>query len=128
MPGFDEYGHPSEDMVMDWEEHNAHADDAEPDDEPANLIGPLTAEEWCEFRQRDEDDLLQCCGVTSAFRDALFHLLRMGGDRAFARMLARLWPAMEAHGFPQGDEVTPMLDKLRAYYIDPPATGPEATS
>ncbi|MFC0504146.1 hypothetical protein [Micromonospora costi] len=86
------------------------------------LIGPLTAEEWCAFRMRDDDDLLQCCGVTSSFRDALFYLLRMGGGREHARGYFREeWQAMEEHDFPVGDEVTPLLDKLRAYYIDPPS-------
>ena len=86
-----------------------------------DLIGPLTAAEWCAFRQRDDDDLLQCCGVTSDFRDAIFNTLRMGGDEYSARNWLRdAWEQMEAHGFPQGDDVTPLLAKLGAYYIDQP--------
>lgn len=82
------------------------------------MIGPLTAEEWCAFRQRDDGDLLQCCGTTSDFRDALFWLLRMGGDRSLAALFRASWRQMEDHGFPQGDEVTPLLDRLRAFYIE----------
>ena len=89
--------------------------------ETTDLIGPLTAAEWCAFRLRDDDDLLQCCGVTSDFRDALFYVLRMGGDRHLGRGIFReAWHAMERHGFPQGDDVTPLLAKLGAYYIDQP--------
>lgn len=85
----------------------------------AELIGPLTAEEWCAFRWRDDGDLLQCCGVTSDFRDVLFYILRMGGGREHGRGIFRqAWHAMERHGFPQGDDVTPLLDKLRAHYIE----------
>lgn len=44
------------------------------------LIGPLTAEEWLEFRLRREEDedheLLRCCANTSAIRDDVFYLAR----------------------------------------------------
>ncbi|MFY1595577.1 hypothetical protein [Micromonospora sp. WMMD737] len=128
---YDEHGAPSEDLVTSWNEHNAHADDypdpADEHDETPELIGPLTAEEWCAFRQRGDDDLLQCCGDTSDFRNALFYVLRMGGDREFGQGVFRqAWQRMEAHGFPQGDDVTPLLERLRAFYIDPPATGFES--
>lgn len=92
-----------------------------------DLIGPLTPAEWCAFRQRDEPeaDLLQCCGTTSDFRDAVFFLLRMGGGLEFARGVFReAWQRMEEHGFPVGPDVTPLLDRLRAFYIDGNAAGP----
>ncbi|WP_431728505.1 hypothetical protein [Verrucosispora sp. TAA-831] len=114
---------PTEDDFTRWNEHNAHAADYDPreDEDGPDLIGPLTAEEWCAFRLRNDGDLLQCCGVTSAFRDALFNLLRMGGERHDAAWILRdEWQAMEEHGMPQGTEVTPLLDKLRAFYIDQP--------
>lgn len=100
--------------------HLLHPDPEEPVTQPhTELIGPLTPAEWCAFRQRDEDDLLQCCGVTSEFRTKLFYVLRMGGDRMFGRgVFCEAWRAMEAHGFPEGDDVQPLLDKLRRYYID----------
>lgn len=88
--------------------------------ETPTLIGPLTAEEWCAFRDRGDDDLLRCCGITSDFRDALFMVLRSGGEQWTAMYLRAPWTAMVEHGFPQGDDVTPLLDKLRAFYIDSP--------
>lgn len=85
----------------------------------ADLIGPLTAEEWCAFRIRGDDDLLMCCGVTSDFRSELFFLLQMGGHRRYAGDgFTEVWEAMADHGFPQGEEVEPLLAKLKAYYID----------
>lgn len=56
----------------------------------SDLIGPLTAEEWCSFRQSGEDDdILQCCAETSEVRDAIFGWLRMGGDKMWGEILMR---------------------------------------
>lgn len=81
-----------------------------------SLIGPLTAEEWAAFRQTgDDEDLLQCCSITSEFRDALFTVLRMGaGKRIGTLLLHDAWQAMERHDFP--DDV-PQIEKLRAFYF-----------
>ena len=44
------------------------------------LLGPLTAEEWMEFRllpdADEERELLRCCANTSAIRDEVFYLMR----------------------------------------------------
>jgi hypothetical protein len=79
------------------------------------LIGPLTAAEWCAFRlTNDDSDLLQCCAITSAFRDALFEVLRMGGDEKYlASILREPWQAMEQHGFPGG---VPQIKRIGQYY------------
>lgn len=80
-------------------------------------IGPLTPAEWAALRLRDDTgaDLLACCGITSAFRDAVFELLRMGGDQAVARLFRREWQAMADHGLPDG-EGGRLLRLLGAYY------------
>ena len=92
-----------------------------------HLIGPLTPAEWCAFRARDDDDLLRCCAITSEFRDRLFYVLRMGGDRYVGQGVFRqAWKAMVEHGFPEGPEVAPLFDKLRVFYIDPPAVKDES--
>ncbi len=85
------------------------------------LIGPLTAEEWCRFRMRDDNDLLLCCSVTSNFRDALFTVLRMGGDRSMWMLLRRRWEEMDEHGWLDLEEnpaAAELLAKLKAFYID----------
>lgn len=82
----------------------------------AALIGPLTAGEWCEFRQRDEDDLLQCCGVTSDVRDAIFGLLRNGAPQWESSALVMEFADMLDHGLPEG-RGGELLAKLRAYYL-----------
>lgn len=81
-------------------------------------IGPLTAEEWCEFRLREDDDLLQCCAVTSEMRDAIFLLLRMGAETpSFGRAsFCRAWDAMTDHGFPDG-RGGELLQKLHDFYL-----------
>ena len=79
------------------------------------LIGPLTAEEWCSLRLGTDDDPLQCCGATSNLRDGLFRVLRMGGDAMWAPELAEAWRAMDDHGWPEG---VPVVDKIRAFYGD----------
>src|SRR5262245_3017565 len=66
---------------------------------PAGLIGPLTAEEWCSLRAGTDDDPLQCCSITSGFRDALFYVLRQGGDRLYGRgVFRRAWRELVEHG------------------------------
>jgi hypothetical protein len=86
------------------------------------LIGPLTAEEWCEFRLRDDNDLLQCCGVTSDFRDEVFHLLRMGGNdkwQAIGGFRGAYWSLVE-HGLPDG-RASELIGRLVAFFLgDPP--------
>jgi hypothetical protein len=64
-----------------------------------NLIGPLTADEWCSFRQTGQpDDLLQCCTETSEIRDVIFGWLRMGGDAMWGRLLLEdVMPYIESH-------------------------------
>lgn len=87
----------------------------------AELIGPLTAEEWTEFRLRDDDDLLQCCGVTSEFRDEIFHLLRMGGeDKSWRHGFRRAYCRMVDHGLPDG-RGGELIARLVTYFLgDPP--------
>lgn len=85
------------------------------------LIGPLTAEEWLEFRQRTNEDeqheLLQCCGNTSEARDLIFTLMRSyAEDRLLgARIMARVWEIMQDHGMPEG-RGTELLTRLHDYY------------
>jgi hypothetical protein len=89
--------------------------------EPKPLIGPLTAEEWCELRSRGDDDLLQCCGITSDFRDEVFRLLRMGGEEKWGRdgFRAAYWRMVD-HGLPSG-RGGELIAKLVAYFLgDPP--------
>lgn len=68
------------------------------------LIGPLTAEEWCSLRAGGptpdgQDDVLQCCAITSEVRDWIFYTLRMGGDRAPGPLKDAL-EALVGHGLP----------------------------
>lgn len=82
----------------------------------AELIGPLTAEEWCSLRLGgNADDVLMCCGETSAFRDAVFMALRMGGDRDARFWLLPAWRDLVEHGLPTGPG-TEVIAKLRDYY------------
>lgn len=87
------------------------------------LIGPLTAEEWLEFRLRREEDedheLLRCCANTSAIRDELFHLLRSyAEDPVLGRAaFARAWEAFNQHGYEDwSDRARELMDRLHAYY------------
>jgi hypothetical protein len=92
-------------------------------------IGPLLASEWAELRHRGDDDLLQCCGVTSDFRDAVFDLFR-DADNVFDHhgqvmpslvtgFRAAYW-AMVDHGLPDG-RGGELIDRLVRYYLgDPP--------
>ncbi len=82
------------------------------------LIGPLTASEWCEFRQQADNDLIACCGTTSAMRDTVFHLLRMGGTDRFdaVGIFREAYDAMVDHGLPDG-RGGELLERLRVYYL-----------
>jgi hypothetical protein len=86
-----------------------------------DLIGPLTAAEWCEFRLRPGDDLLTCCSVTSEFRDEIFYLLRMGGDDRLLRDGFRAaYYRMVDHGLPDGRSGE-LVGRLATYFLgDPP--------
>ncbi len=96
------------------------------------LIGPLTAAEWAEFRLRNDGDLLQCCGVTSEFRDHVFDLLRMGPESAVNDGQALPWRASEFrgaywrlvdHGLPEpGTRSRELIDRLAAFYLGDPPT------
>lgn len=80
-------------------------------------IGPLAPAEWAEFRMRGDDDLLQCCGTTSAMRDAIFHLLRNGGEPDAGRgTFAVAYVEMLNHGLPDG-RGGELLTRLRDYYL-----------
>lgn len=86
-------------------------------DAAAELIGPLTVVEWCSLRLTEGDeDLLYCCAVTSEFRSALFHVMRMGGDFIDGHWtLAQPWRALVAY---HGDDIATaqILDKIRVFY------------
>lgn len=83
-----------------------------------NLIGPLTADEWMTLTLGHDDDPLYCCAVTSAFRSALFHVLRMGGDYTDGHWtLANPWAALHAyHGGTDDITSAPVIEKIRAFY------------
>lgn len=88
-----------------------------------DLIGPWTAEEWCRWRMLPDDDWLQCCGITSNFRDALFLVLRMGGDDPALRIwILEDWEHMTGHGFPRGDDVDELLERFRDFFNLPSLT------
>lgn len=87
----------------------------------SELIGPWTAEEWCRMRaggtsEDGSDDILQCCAVTSNFRDAIFGALRMGAPRYWSPILARAWEEMVGHGFPQSEEAVELFERFRDYW------------
>lgn len=87
-----------------------------------DLIGPLTAAEWAQFRLQDADDqvLPPCCGEVSDLRDAIFDLLRMGGDEMYGAHLRSIWDIVDANGL--GDH--PLFQKLHAYYVAGRSAGP----
>lgn len=93
------------------------------DDEQTNreaLIGPLTAAEWATFRLGHDDDPLYCCAHTSDVRDAIFHVLRMGGEAFDGAALRAVWSIVDDH---DGLADHPLMRKLYDFYIDgqPPA-------
>jgi hypothetical protein len=88
-----------------------------------DLIGPLTAEEWMEFRLRgeadDDHDLLRCCANTSAIRDHLFDLMRRyAEDPLLGRnRFVQAWTAFNEHGYEDwSDRARELMDRLHAYY------------
>lgn len=93
-----------------------------------DLIGPLTAEEWLEFRLRREEDedheLLRCCANTSAIRDDIFHLMRSYAEDP---LLGRTPMRHIMHGInghidlitgphPAGLRLHELLTRMAAYY------------
>lgn len=109
----------------------AEADAALVELKKVDLVGPLTAEEWLEFRLRSDEEedheLLRCCANTSAIRDDLFHLMRNAGTEADALLgrgtATRAWAAFRDHGLegwsPRARE---LMERVRAYYaVDPAA-------
>lgn len=86
-----------------------------------DLIGPLSAEEWCSLRLTGDDtDVLQCCAVTSDVRDAFFTYLRMGAVHELDGILRRALADLEGHGFPTGGapdyaDPHPVIAKLIAW-------------
>jgi hypothetical protein len=102
-----------------------------------DLIGPLTAAEWVELRHRHDDDLLRCCGVTSAFRTEVFNLLCMGPEtvehngRVLPGMMSGFrgayWDMVE-HGFPEG-RGGELIARLARYFLgDAPALAEDRMS
>lgn len=83
--------------------------------DPGELIGPLTAAEWCSLRLGTDDDPLQCCADTSEVRDAAFHVLRMGGEQDQGTALRGVWRIVEEHG-DLGQH--PVVRKLFEYYVE----------
>lgn len=88
-----------------------------------DLIGPLTAEEWLEFRLRTEEDedheLLRCCANTSGIRDAIFILMRSNAeDPVLGRArFSAAWEAFNDHGYEDwSDRARELMDRLHAYY------------
>lgn len=88
-----------------------------------DLIGPLTAEEWLEFRMRKEEDedheLLRCCANTSAIRDNLFLVLRSNAEDPMLgryRFIAA-WEQFNEHGYEDwSPRARELMDRLHAYY------------
>lgn len=80
------------------------------------MIGPLTADEWAEFRYRDDDDLLQCCGIASDMRDVIFALLRNGAGREWRGIFAMAYVDMLDHPLPDG-RGGELLARLREFYL-----------
>jgi hypothetical protein len=93
----------------------------------AELIGPLTAEEWCSLRLGTDDDPFQCCAETSALRDAAFHALRMGGEEYHGTAFYIAWLRVtESHPDHRLAE-HPIVGKLYQYYVEGKEPLAEAT-
>lgn len=84
------------------------------DTRTAELIGPLTADEWCSLRLHDDGDPLMCCGDTSDLRDAIFDTLRMGAAECDGIALRAAWHIVDEHG-DLGDH--PIMRKLHEFYV-----------
>jgi hypothetical protein len=93
------------------------------------LIGPLTPTEWLSFFRLDDEisdtnPLPACCANVSEVRDAIFKVLRVGGDPAICWMyLTGVWHIVEQHlGLPITDPQVPAaLRKLYETYVAPHA-------
>lgn len=83
----------------------------------ADLIGPLTAEEWCSLRLGAEDDPFRCCGDTDALREAVFGMLSMGADEEWSLSFNAAWHQMVAShpGNTLADH--PVVGKLYRAYV-----------
>lgn len=84
------------------------------------LIGPLTGDEWASLALGDDDrnPLPPCCGNLSDARDALFRVMRAGGDPAiYWRTVAEVWPDIESHVGTGEIAASPVLAKLHAAYV-----------
>lgn len=83
-----------------------------------NLIGPLTAEEWCSLRVGTDDDPFYCCGDTSDLRDAAFLTLRMGATPvSVGTEFHAAWLHMEASHPDHTLTEHPVVGKLYDFYI-----------
>lgn len=92
------------------------------------LIGPLTAEEWMEFRLRtdeeEDDELLRCCANTSAIRDDVFYLMRSyAEDPLLGRIpMQRIMHGINGHidlitgPHPAGLRLHELLTRMADYY------------
>ncbi len=93
-----------------------------------DLIGPLTAEEWMEFRLRpneeEDEEMLRCCANTSAIRDDIFYLMRSWADEP---LLGRAPMRRIIHGInghrdliegdhPAAVRLLELLTRMAAYY------------
>lgn len=93
-----------------------------------DLIGPLTAEEWMEFRLRDNDEedaeMLHCCANTSAIRDDIFHLMRSYAEDALLGRIPmeRIMDGVNGHhdlvegDHPAAVRLLHLLTRMCAYY------------
>lgn len=93
-----------------------------------DLIGPLTAEEWLEFRLRTDEEedheLLRCCANTSAIRDDIFHLMRSyAEDPLLGRTpMRRIMHGINGHidlitgPHPAGLRLHELLTRMADYY------------
>ena len=87
----------------------------------ADLIGPLTAEEWCSLRLGADDDPLLCCAETSELRSAIFETLRQGGGWLYGQLaIAPAWELVAEKHDTTGLLEHPVLRKLYATYVKEP--------
>lgn len=103
----------------------AEADAALVELKKVDLVGPLTAEEWLEFRLRSDEDeeheLLRCCANTSAIRDDVFALMRNTGNEydklTGQRRAERAWAAFRDHGLEDwSPRARELMERVRDYY------------
>jgi hypothetical protein len=83
-------------------------------------IGPLTGDEWASLALGDDlrNPLPPCCPNLSEARDALFAVMRAGGDPdLYWRSVAEVWPDVESHLGADDVAADPILSKLHAAYV-----------